>query len=150
MLSIPLTSAVLEKGTRVGMFASYQVEDNKKTFRFYGWGTYEGDCELGDTNGEVSYQSVNDKQALFEERGKVSAPRLRHDDGTVTWGLIVWWDEEEIIKQYLDQAEVVIDVSLKEAMAVFDAELKNRQSFAETAVDINVLNPDVNKRNLGN
>lgn len=136
---VPLITAPMEPGTRVGVFASYtKTPDGRKVLRFYGWGWYEGDFPLGDNHGVRSYQSADEKIDHFNQTGEVCVPRLRLEpDNTITWGSLCWFDEEFVIKDIVDNADVIEHVSLKRRMAWFNAEQENLRDFREAANQIN-------------
>jgi len=141
-LKIPLVTAPIKVGTRVGLFASYLEEEGQRVFRFYGWGTYEGDFLFGDEEPGVPYQTAQEKADLFDARGVITAPRLRLDDGTLTWGLLVWWDEESRINTYIEQADSVIQVDLKSAMAGFKANVTQCKEFVHLLKWVNTYNTE--------
>lgn len=139
-VEIPLITSPLEIGIRVGVFASYlRSPDGRKVLRFYGWGVYEGDYPLGDEVGTEPFQSKTEKVAYFDATGEICTPRIRMDDGVVTWGLLTWFDEAEMIEELLQHADVVYTVDLKVRMDWFKQEQRHIDEYQDAVAKINVF-----------
>ena len=138
-LRITLTDAPdLEIGSRVGVFASYlTAPDGRNTLKFYGWGTYEGDFPIGEPDSSEQNQTRAEKKAFFNKTQKACNPRIRMDDGTVTWGALVWFDSEEYIQSLMKHADLVVTLDLASRMEVFNFQHKHLLEYVEASAKVN-------------
>jgi hypothetical protein len=79
-----------EVGERVGVILGTE----EKVIQFLGYGTYEGSF-VPPPGVEIFGVDLN--------KGKITNPRLKLDNGDIVWGCQVWWGREEHIKNHLEE-----------------------------------------------
>lgn len=78
----------MEKGTRVGAVLS--ADDD--TVKLIGYGTYEGE--------EIPPEDSGGMGKILHEIGQKN-PKIKLDNGGVTWGCECWWGPEKKVKEMI-------------------------------------------------
>lgn len=82
-------------GSRVGAILSASLED--KTFKFLGYGVYEGDF--------VPHQGAAGWMTSAIRGWGHTNPRIKLDSGKVVYGCQCWWGPEEQVQKMIAEYE---------------------------------------------
>jgi hypothetical protein len=101
--------SIYEPGIRVGAILGSK---GKEIVEFLGYGTYVGD--------EAPEGAVGNVAELTG--GLFPNPKIELDNGKVVWGCECWWGPEDVIKEKLEDYEVVDEVDIDEIRKEYRAE----------------------------
>lgn len=140
-ISIPLFLPDVKPGTRVGCFSSFAKDEefnNALTLRLFGYGVYEGCFFFGDEESKESFDTITSHVMAIAQHKKHPIPRIRLDDGTVVWGVLVYWDTEDEVVDMAKEATFVVGEDYEEYEARMES--SSTLSFLREVPQVNVFN----------
>ncbi len=100
-------TVVVERGVgskpSIGSYVGAVRELNSHTTYLYGFGTYEGNFQVGEDDGP---QPKGKAAEIVQEKGAL-IPRIRLDNGQVIWGCECIWGPDQEIKARMKNTTVV-------------------------------------------